>query len=427
MEIALPRGVRDYNPSEAMLLERSIEKVESVFRRFGFYPIDTPSIESTAILNAKAYGEESTGEMYLLKDGDEGLRFDFTVPLARYMAMNKDVPLPFKRYQIGKVWRRDEPQKMRHREFIQADVDIVGSTSVESEAEVIAAAATALESLGMRDYTVFINSRKIIDAVLESFGIPKEKSIGVIRAIDKLQKQGHEGVVSQIASLGIEQRKADEVLNFLEMEGKNDEKLDKMESSIAQSKEEVSKIRKLISLLSLYGLAAKLKVDLTLARGLDYYTGTIFEFAVMQGNQQLPSICGGGRYDNLVGIYSKKNIPAVGITVGISRIIDLMEGGIGERTYAKAFVAYIDGANAEYALSVANKMRAFGINTDFEVMGRSIAKQLEYVNALKIRFAIIIGDIERNAGKVKLRDMLTGKEETLTLEEAVEAIKAEEL
>ncbi len=424
MEISLPRGVNDLDPADAMLMEKLVSTVSGIFRRFGFYPISTPSIENTATLNAKAYGDEPTGEIFLLKDGDEGLRFDFTVPLARYMAMNKDLPLPFKRYQIGSIWRRDEPQKMRHREFIQADVDIVGSTSIESDAEVIAAAATALESLGLSDYQIQINSRKIMNAILESFGLPSEKHVAAIRAIDKLQKRGADFVSSELASLGIAQSKAAELLGFLGMPGSNEEKLDKIEASIAKSKEEIANMRRLISLLKLYNIAAEIKVEPSLARGLDYYTGSVFEFIVKRNGEQLPSICGGGRYDNLIGIYSKRSLPAVGITVGISRILDILGGSGGIATYSKVFVAYIGDENADYALGIANTLRSMNFNVDFEVMGRSISKQLEYANALKIRFVIIVGNIEKGAGKVKLKDMLTGKEEALTVNDAAEVIKS---
>ncbi|MEM3208761.1 MAG: ATP phosphoribosyltransferase regulatory subunit, partial [Candidatus Micrarchaeaceae archaeon] len=251
MEFQLPRGTRDFKPKEAILLNEIIRKISETYVRFGFYPIETPSIESTSTLNAKAYGEESTKEIFLIQDSDAGLRYDLTVPLSRYFALNKDMPLPFKRFQIGRIWRREEPQKMREREFIQADVDIVGSTSVSSDAEVIAAPAAALNALGI-DYKIHINSRVLANGMLSIFGIEDQKKPAALRIIDKLEKISIDDAKAQLVALGIAQNKAEELLSFITSEEEN--KIQKLIAQDPSLKRESDKLGKLLSILKLYGI-----------------------------------------------------------------------------------------------------------------------------------------------------------------------------
>lgn len=424
MNVSLPRGTRDYGPAEAVLLNTITGVIEETFKRFGFAPLETPAIELLETLNAKAYGEESEKELYKIEEGEEGLRYDFTVPLARYLAMNKDLPQPFKRYQIGSVWRKDEPQHMRSRELIQADVDIVGSLEPISDAESIAAVALSLEELGIREYTIFINSRKILDAILNLFSVPKQKHIDVVRALDKLQKLSNEEVLG-IIKKSTDSKNAEELLNFVQETGENETMMEKMASKLPEAKDEINRIGEIIRLLKGYRINGKIEVDLSLARGLDYYTGGIWEFVVFDGKKRLPTIAAGGRYDSLIELYSKKSMPAVGTSIGIGRIFELVADGEPLKTYARLHIAYIKDENLGYAMRVANAMRAAGIYTSLELTKRNLAKQLEYANSMKIRYVAILGNKERESNKIKLRDMVSGEEEEVEIEAAVSKLKGE--
>lgn len=413
MPFSLPRGVRDYGPSEAIALHETISVVEEVFKRFGFYPIMTPALESIETLNSKVYGEESTKEIFLLQDGESGLRFDLTVPLARFVAGRKDLPLPFKRYQIDRAWRKDEPQHMRFREFIQADIDIIGVSETKSDAEVIAATAKALEALGI-DYTIFINHRVLLSSILDFFKIPAPKHPTLMRILDKMAKIQHEELISQMVSAGIEGRLAEDLFMFLTEKKTNSDLLGKIAGSLGGKTPELKAISELLEILMQYGLRGKVEIDLSLARGLDYYTGFIYEFVSFREGKRLPTIASGGRYDNLIGAFSKDSLPAVGCSVGISRVVDLINSG-SRKTAANIFVAYITEEDFPYALGVANSLRESGKYVDMNLHKRSISKQLEYVNALGIKHVAIIGKIERDAGKVKLRNMLSGEEELVAV------------
>ncbi len=425
MPVDTPRGVRDFSPLEAIYKKYITGVIEEVFKKFGFYPLETPLLENMSVLNTKAYGEDSTNELFVLSDGQTGLRYDFTVPLARYVASNRDLPLPFKRYQIGSIYRKEEPQRMRDREFFQADVDIVGSAEPASDAEVIAANAMALEELGMADYSILLSSRKLNELVLAQFGVAKEKIVAALRSIDKMQKIGKEEVAKLLVSdAGMDAKKADELLGLLGQQQENGEVLERLSANIDGAKGEVEKMRTLLALLNEYKLRGSVVVDLSLARGLAYYTGFVWEFVVFEEGKRLPTLAGGGRYDSLIGMYSGKQIPATGSSLGISRIFYLLkQRENGKRTYAKVFVAYIGEQNGAYAVNAATMLRGNGVYTDINSMGRNLSKQLEYASSLGVAWVLIIGDKEREANKVRLRDMASGTEELISLQEAIEKLK----
>ena len=423
MPIELLRGTRDYDPEGAIKLREITSKIEEVFKRFGFYPIETPSLESTETLNAKAYGQEARKEMYTIDGSEAGLIYDLTVPLARYFSSNRSISLPFKRYQIGRVWRREEPQKMRSRELIQADADIVGSAEPASDAEVIASTAISLESVGLTGYTILLSSRVFLSEVLSLFKVPQEKQSQAITAIDKLEKITAGGVREQLLALGIDSQSADSLLNFIAEEGGNSEKLHKLATNCPGAKAEVDRMLMVLGLLSNYHLNGEVKIDLSLARGLDYYTGAVWEFVEFKDGRRLPTIAAGGRYDRLIGIYAKTQQPAVGSSIGISRIYDLVQIPDPRPTYAAVYVANIGPENLDYAMTIANFMRAAGIYTDLNLTARSISKQLEYANSMKVRYAVIVGTQERAANKVRMRDMSSRSEELLSLDEAISKAK----
>jgi len=419
----LPRGVRDYPPAQAIAIKNIIGVIEEVYKRFGFYPLETPAMEMKGVLNAKAYGEDSAKELFCIEGEDAGLRYDFTVPLARYVASNKDISLPFKRYQIGTMWRKEEPQRMRYREAIQADVDIVGSAEVGSDAEVIAANALAMEELGLRNYNILINSRVLLQNILAYFKVPAEKQTQAVRILDKLQKLSSEEAIRQLADIGVDERTAEEMLNFVRQEADNDELLERLGASVEGVKEEVAKMQELLGLLKEYRLSGRIRIDLALARGLNYYTGFVWEFIVEENGKRLPSIGGGGRFDKLIGVYAKKDIPAVGSSIGISRLFDLVAAKDGIKTYAKVLIAYLGVQNRGYAINAATMLRGNGVYVDLNVTSRNLSKQLEYAGSLRIPHVMIIGDQEREANKVKIRNMINGEEELITLQEAIEKLK----
>ncbi len=425
MELSLPRGTRDYSPGEAILLNHITNAIEESFKRFGFHPISTPGIELLKTLNAKAYGEDAKKEIYVIEGNEEGLRYDFTVPLARFMAMNRDIPLPFKRYQIGRVWRMDEPQKMRSREFIQADIDIIGSSEPISDAEVISPIAMAFEELGISEYTILINSRAVLDALLGKFGVPQDKHIEAIRVIDKLAKITREEIIRMLASLGTSKESSESLLDFIGSgsDANNSETFEKLKSKIPEASAEILKLESLFGILEAYGLGKKAKLDISLARGLDYYTAGVWEFITYENGQRLPTIASGGRYDNLLEMYSKNSIPAVGSAIGVTRVFELLSKGELLKTHSKVHVAYIKEENQAYAMEVASALRKAGIYVDLGVTKRPLSKQLEYVNSMRIRYAAIIGNQERSANKIRIRDMISGDEDLLTVEESITKLK----
>ena len=421
--VDVPRGTRDFSPNEAIHLKYLMLGIEEAFKRHGFAPLITPAIENTEILNAKAYGEESTKEMYLMENKDIALRFDFTVPLARYMAMNKDIPFPFKRYQIDKVWRKDEPQRLRSREFVQADVDIIGSSDVTSDAECISTTMDALAAVGVKNCLIMVNSRPLLELILTHFKITKEKLGQAMRIIDKMEKVGFPETINQLKVLGMQDNDAQIMLSFITEKMTNEAKLKKLEVDVVDSKPEVEKVRSLLGMLANFGVKDEISFDLSLARGLDYYTGFIWEVIIQTAEGRLPTIAAGGRYDNLIGMYSKSGAPAVGSSIGISRVFDILYPGDGPKTYAKVFIAQVGSFNLEYCIDAASKMRAAGIYVDMGLTERGISKQLEYANAAGIAYVAIIGAKEKAEGKLKLKNMSDGTEELLDIDGAIAALK----
>ncbi len=421
--IPFPRGVRDLMPNEALFRNELLGKAEAIFQRFGFLAIDTPTFESLKILKAKGAIGEDVKLLYETNE-DLGLRYDFTVSLARYVSMHQDLPLPFRRYAIGKSWRREEPQRLRYREFTQADVDIVGGRGPAADAEVIAVPSIILEEIGL-DYTVLINNRKIVEQMLSSFGIPKDRSIAVMRAVDKLEKIGEDGVTKLLVEAGIDKDVIRRIMDFIVLKGSNDDKLAYVSAILKEGdgNTAIGELKQTLQLLAAYGLKGTMMVDFSLMRGFDYYTDIVMEVKA-NTKKTRSSIGGGGRYDKLISLYGGKDLPAVGMSLGIDRILDLLDFSSSTKyTYAKAFVINVKDKNYAYALKVANFLRANGISIDINVATRNISNQLSYANSLKIGYAIIVGDEEERSNKVKLRNLVDGQETMLPLSEALAKLK----
>jgi len=430
MAIQPPKGTRDFLPQEMAVRQYVFDICREVFERFGFEPLETPAIESWELLSKKGGGgEDIKKEVYYFRDkGDReiGLRFDLTAPLGRVIANNPQIPKPFKRYQIAPVWRYDNPQAGRYREFWQADADIVGSEKMDCEAECLVASAAILEALGFRDFAIKLNNRKILNGIIEFLQIPKEKASDVFRALDKLEKFGESEVTKEILKAGVKQPKARKLLEMIKARGSPSTILERERKKLdtySAAKQGMDELEQIVKKCQAYGIARKLIIDLSLVRGLDYYTGPIFEISV-RTKKEIGSIAGGGRYDNLVEAYGGRWTPAVGISLGIERICEIMdsEGLKRIQTKTKAFVAIADEGLMENAMFVAQKLRASGINTQIELMGRPLKKQLEYVDRAKIPFAVIVGDMELRKGKYTVREMAKRKQGLFSLENIIKVL-----
>lgn len=421
-DIPFPRGVRDLMPNEALFRNELLHKIENVFQLYGFLTIDTPSFESLKVLKAKNGIGSDTKLIYELKDEQLGLRYDHTISLARYMAMHQELPMPFKRYYIGKSWRREEPQKFREREFTQADADIVGGNKVMADAEVIAVGSMILESIGI-EYVTCVNDRSLMDKVLAKFGVVEDHFIDVMRAIDKMDKIGEAGVVELLKGLMFDGAIIDQIIAFITLKGLNDEKLSYIDDLLG-GKDSTKDLRATLTLLQNYNLRGEIKIDFCITRGFDYYTGIVVEYKNKE--DQSASIGGGGRYDNLIGLFGTKSVPAVGVSLGIDRILEMLDFSSSiEYTYANVFVAYVNETNYPYALKVANTLRANGIPTEINIASRNLSNQFAYAGSIKTKYAVVIGDVEEKGNKLKLRNLISGNETIVFIDEAIKIIKGE--
>ena len=409
-DIQNPKGTRDINVDEKIQLNRIIKIITEVFEKYGFNPIQTTTLEKYETLSAKyAGGSEILRETFKLNDQgkrDLGLRYDLTVPLARYMAMNPNLKMPFKRYELGQVFR-DGPIKLgRYREFTQLDADTVGSKIMLADAEMLAMASEIFSKLNLK-FIIRVNNRKILDSILEAFNIPKEKRETAIISIDKLDKIEVSGVKKELQEEGF--KNVDNLLNLIFTNDLNDvKKILKNDEGIKELKE-VVKYAKLLNVKNL-------QVDISLARGLSYYTGTIFE-VYLKNSEIKSSVAAGGRYDKMIGNFiGNKEMPAVGISFGINVIKEALQEG-KEKSVVKFYLIPIN--TLDKSLSILNKLRQNNLNCDIDLNEHGISKNLEYASKYEIPYTLIIGKEELEQNKIKLRDMKTGKERLLTVTELI--------
>jgi histidyl-tRNA synthetase len=409
VDYSAPKGMRDFLPSEASRREWAIDRIKSVYRRFGFVPMDTPALETVAVLERKC-GEEIKGQLFRVDDGKLALRFDLTVPLSR-VASSNTFKKPFKRYCIAPVWRREEPQKGRFREFYQADADIIGCPTVRAEAELLACAMAAIAELGFSGATVKLNDRRIITKIAESVLLGKESA--VLRILDKREKIGDDATMELLVSAGVKKEAAKKLLAELTEAGEN---VGKLALAGKYSPEGAASLREILSLAKEYSSGMNVEIDLSLVRGLDYYTGAIFEITLGQG---MGSVAGGGRYDNLLSMYGQAD-SAVGISLGFERLMALL----GQRPIEMAgvFVACAKDEFYPYALSIAAKFREAGIATQTDLNARSLNKQMELASST-CKYIVVVGEREKKEGKVTLRNLETGKEELLSVDETAGKIR----
>ena len=415
------KGFRDYLPEKMILRGKIIETVKEVYERFGFEPLETPALEYAEILLGK-YGEEADTLVYQFRDygGREvGLRYDLTVPLARVIAMYPELPKPFKRYQLAPVWRAEKPQKGRFREFIQLDPDIVGVSSMMADAEIINLIYETMRALGFKRFVTQINNRRILDGFISGLKIDKSQSLTIFRILDKLEKLGIEEVRKELVEKGFNKEAARKLLEFIEIKGNNQEILTQLKELLSDNPEGIKGIEELESILSYskeVGIPEEnLKINLALVRGLDYYTGPVFE-TIISDCPEVGSVFGGGRYDNLIGMFSEKEIPAVGVSIGIDRIfsaMDILKMFPAKTAISQVLVTVFDKATEIQSLKIAKELREIGINTEVYLGEGNLSRQFKYANKKGIPLVIVIGPSEIKENQITIKDLKTGKQEKI--------------
>lgn len=412
-------GFMELLPSEQILFNQMKQKIEDSYKSFGFLPIDTPVIELSEVLLAKA-GGETEKQIYRFTKGDTdlSLRFDLTVPLAKYVAKNYgNLSFPFRRYQIGKVYRGERAQKGRYREFYQCDIDIIGDETLDltNDAELPAIIYTTIRNLGFENFTIKINNRKILNGLYESIG-QKENSIEIMRIIDKLDKIGENAVKEELAKLEISSEVIEKIIQFIKIDGATDEKIEKLENFKINNEmfeKGVNELKQVVQNIRLFGVPDKnFTVDLTIARGLDYYTGTVYE-TFLDDYRELGSICSGGRYENLAEHYTDKKLPGVGISIGLTRLFSkLSELNLikAEKKSISDILIITMTENKAVPFKLATDLRALGVNTEIYLNDKKIKTKMKYADKLEIPYVIVIGDNEIESKKIKIKNMKIGEE-----------------
>lgn len=445
---SIPKGTRDFGPAEMTRRNYIFDTIRKVFRRYGYQPIETPAMENLSTLLGK-YGDEGDKLLFkILNSGDfltsagaplpanpekaalmiseKGLRYDLTVPFARYVVQHQaELTFPFKRYQIQPVWRADRPQKGRYREFYQCDVDVVGTNSLLCEVELVQIAADVFKSLGI-NVCLKINNRKILAGMAEAIGAP-DKMMDITVAIDKLDKIGLDNVNEELRADGLTDEQVEALQPILGLAGGKEEKLAGLERILTSEvgKKGIEEVRTLFSYIDALGVDIKTELDLTLARGLNYYTGAIFEVKAL--DTEIGSISGGGRYDNLTGIFGLDGLSGVGISFGADRIYDVMTRLDLFPSEANAatdvLVANFGGDDEMYSLKLLARLRAEGLSAEIYPEPAKMKKQMGYADKRGVRFVALCGETERLAQTVTIKDMAAGEQKTVSIDEAVALIK----
>jgi histidyl-tRNA synthetase len=452
---SIPKGTRDFNPEKMLRRNYIMNTIKKVYQVYGFLPLETPAMENLSVLTGK-YGDEGDQLIFkILNSGDylskisenplevgakkltpliseKALRYDLTVPFARYVAMNRhEITFPFRRYQIQPVWRADRPQKGRYREFYQCDADIVGTDSLVCEAEILCMLEQVFNELGINAYKVKLNNRKLLTAITEVCGHPG-REVDLCVAIDKLDKIGQEEVVKELLLKGFSDSAIAKLNPIFDLQGSNTEKLAKIEAFVGGNSIGQAGIQELRDIFNHYTAFTGnspdkfVDIDFTLARGLSYYTGAIIEVKAL--NVSIGSISGGGRYDNLTGVFGVPNLSGVGISFGIDRLYDVMEElDLFKNLYTdstKVLICHFDTETLAEGQKLAYLLRSKGIYSEIYPETSKIKKQLSYADGKKIPFAIIIGSDEITTKQYTLKNLLSGTQESLTLEGIIKVIQS---
>ena len=447
----IPKGTRDFSPEVMVKRNYIFNNIKEVFQKYGYLPIETPAMENLSTLLGK-YGEEGDKLLFkILNSGDflrkadpqlladkssdkvamqiseKGLRYDLTVPFARFVVQHQnEIAFPFKRYQIQPVWRADRPQKGRYREFYQCDVDVVGSNSLLNEVELIQIVDEVFRKLKV-NVVLKLNNRKVLAGIADKIGAP-EKIVDITVAIDKLDKIGLENVNAELEAKGLGKEAIDALQPIILLEGDNGEKLSKLKDILKDSEtgmKGVAELEQVFSMLDVLNLGLDVELDLTLARGLNYYTGAIFE--VKAKDVEIGSITGGGRYDDLTGIFGLKNVSGVGISFGADRIYDVMNqlGLFPEHSDASVRLLFVNFGEKEqlHCLKILAGIRKAGINAEIYPDAVKLKKQMAYANKKSVPFVAMVGENEMNEGVINLKNMETGEQEIVTPERLISIIK----
>ena len=425
-------GFMELLPNEQVLFNEMKEKIQKTYERFGFLPIDTPIIESTEVLLAKA-GGETEKQLYSFTKGDSNLtlRFDLTVPLAKYVSLySNNLSFPFRRYQIGKVYRGERAQRGRFREFYQCDIDIIGDGEVNiiNDAEIPSIIYKTFKELGLENFTIKINNRKILTGFFEEINA-KEDSVNIMRIIDKIEKIGEENVKKELSELGIQENNIEKIIEFIRTTGNKDEKLEKLSKLNVKNEmfnEGLKELSEVINYIRLFNVPEEyFDIDISIARGLDYYTGTVYE-TFLNEYKSIGSICSGGRYDNLAEHYTEKKLPGVGISIGLTRLFFVLND-IGlikaEKNSISEVLIVSMVKDLKPAIETANILREAGINTEIYFDEKKLKTQFKYEDKLKIPYVIVIGETEIETKQMTLKNMKTGNQEQKTIAEIVEKLK----
>lgn len=419
------KGFRDYLPDVMIVREQLMETARRVYRSYGFSPIDTPALEYAEILVGKG-GEESDKQLYRFIDNgdrDIALRFDLTVPFARFAAEHlNEIGTPFKRYHIAPVWRGENTQRGRYREFVQCDFDTIGTDSNVSDIETLMVIHDLMKAIGFERFTIRVNHRMLLNGVLENLGVA-DKSVGLLRALDKVLKIGREAVIAEmVEKVGVNAEQAAGVLDFASLKGTNLEILDAAEKLVGTNErglDGAARLRQLLTACERSGISGeRIALDLSIARGLDYYTGTIYE-TFLGDLPGIGSVCSGGRYDNLAGLFTKTPLPGVGASLGLDRLLAAMEElklVSKVSTPAPVLVVHFDKDKAAEYLRIGRQLRAAGIGTEVYPSAKPMKKQMQYADAKGFRFALIAGSNEFDKGCWMLKDL--ARKEQLEVPEA---------
>jgi histidyl-tRNA synthetase len=450
---SVPKGTRDFSPTEMVKRNYIFDTIKGVFRKYGYQQIETPTMEKLETLTGK-YGDEGDKLIFkLLNSGDfltdakidstnfiadykkltpkisgKALRYDLTVPFARYVVQHQnEITFPFKRFQVQPVWRADRPQRGRYREFYQCDADVVGSDSLLNEAEFVMIYDEALSKLGLKDFSIKINNRKILSGIAQIID-KADNIIDLTVAIDKLDKIGLDGVIKELLERGFTQVDIEKIKPVILLEGSNTEKLQSLREALATSEiglkgcDEIETVFNYIKSCPLQ--TGKLELDITLARGLNYYTGAIFEVKTNEVN--MGSIGGGGRYDDLTGMFGLKGLTGVGISFGADRIYDVLEVlnlfPAAANQITQVLICNFDKEGELYGLPLLQELRRQNINAELYPAGAKIKKQMEYANNKNIPYTVVIGSDEMQSGLLSFKNMTTGEQEKLTADEIVKRL-----
>lgn len=422
-------GFMELLPQDQIKFNKMYDTIRSVYEKFGFLPLDTPVLEYSDVLLAKAGGEtEKQIYRFLKGDTDISMRFDLTVPLARYVSQRyNDLTFPFKRYQMSKVYRGERQQKGRYREFYQCDIDIIGNESLDLvyDAEIPTIIYHVFKELNIGEFVIKINNRKVLNGFFSSLDL-SEKVTDILRIIDKIDKIGKEAVKKELINIGVSDEKCNSILEFIEITGSNDEILSKLDSLNIENEVFVnglSELKQVVKNLRAFNVPEEnFIINLTIARGLDYYTGTVYETNLVK-YPELGSICSGGRYENLTEYYTKQKLPGIGVSIGLTRLfsqlkdIGILDEKPEEKSVTKVLVMDIGNQDFDYMLKVATAFRESGIQTDVYYGDKGMKAKMKYANKLYIPYVAIIGEDEVKNNTVSLKNMFTGEQKTISVDE----------